>query len=487
MSKKTRRMIVLSMICAGMAFLMGCGAGKNKSAGKDTGNETTSSVENGENAAKDNVANNKEDGSSDGATAESTVADTGSTGATKSENLDSLLGEWVKIASMSEGYYSSVVDIESEGTLDFYVEDGYYKVDYVANENVYGEYYGIKIDEVEKPDYPGNDEAPWYVQFTRRKAPNVVHDIALIEKDVIKLHIHYSYTYREEETGDTIEDIYDSYEVYARKDSADIDDIILKYRYNNTVYVSNIRELYEAIDDNTRIILEEGIYNISKLPFEERKNDKINYVYNDETWENVFYDRDTICVTSVNNLSIEAKEGANVTIVTEDAYEAPLYFDSCNNIALSGLTIGHQVEPGSCSGAVVLIDGTNVVNIENCKLYGCGTYGIEANYSHNMNIIDTEIYECTYGLIRLFHTDNIAFRNCNMHDSTGFDMLDLQNGWNIRFDDCNIKDNIVEYDTNALINSSSDDVTFTNCHFEGNIYDNFRIGNADLNNCTISD
>lgn len=109
------------------------------------------------------------------------------------------------------------------------------------------------------------------------------------------------------------------------------------------------------------------------------------------------------------------------------------------------------------------------------------------NYSHNMNIIDTEIYECTYGLIRLFHTDNVAFRNCNMHDSTGFDMLDLQNGWNIRFDDCNIKDNIVEYDTNALINSSSDDVTFTNCHFEGNIYDNFRIGNADINNCTISD
>ena len=85
---------------------------------------------------------------------------------------------------------------------------------------------------------------------------------------------------------------------------ADIDDIILKYRYNNTVNVSNIRELYEAISDNTRIILEAGTYNISQLPFEQRHNDKINYVYNDETWEPVFYDRDTICVTSVNNLSI---------------------------------------------------------------------------------------------------------------------------------------------------------------------------------------
>ena len=124
MSKKIRRLIVLAIISASMAFATGCGAG------------------------------------SDGATAESTVADTGSTGATKSENLDSLLGEWVKIASMGEDYYSSAVDIESEGTLDIYVEDGYYKVDYVENENVYGEYYGIKIYEVEKPDYPGNDAAP---------------------------------------------------------------------------------------------------------------------------------------------------------------------------------------------------------------------------------------------------------------------------------------------------------------------------------------
>lgn len=484
MSKKIRRLIVLAIISASMAFATGCGAG---SAGKDTGKEAASTVENGGNAAKDNVVNNKEDGSSDGATAESTVADTGSTGATRSENLDSLLGEWVKIASMGEDYYSSAVDIESEGTLDIYVEDGYYKVDYVENENVYGEYYGIKIYEVEKPDYPGNDAAPWYAQFTRRKAPNVVHDIALLDKDVIKLHIHYSYTYEEEETGETIEDIYDNYEVYVRKDSADIDDIILKYRYNNTVNVSNIRELYEAISDNTRIILEAGTYNISQLPFEQRHNDKINYVYNDETWEPVFYDRDTICVTSVNNLSIEVKEGASVTICTEDAYEAPLYFDSCNNVTLSGLTLGHQVEPGTCSGAVVLLDDTNVVNIENCRLYGCGTYGIEANYSHDINVNDTEIYECTYGLVRLFHTDNVTFRDCNMHDSTGFDMIDIQNGWNILFDGCNITDNVVNYDTNALINSLSDDVKFTNCHFEGNSYDNFRFGSAELENCSISD
>ena len=38
------------------------------------------------------------------------------------------------------------------------------------------------------------------------------------------------------------------------------------------------------------------------------------------------------------------------------------------------------------------------------------------NYSHNMNIIDTEIYEFTYGLIRLFHTDNVDLNNCTISD-----------------------------------------------------------------------
>lgn len=189
----------------------------------------------------------------------------------------------------------------------------------------------------------------------------------------------------------------------------------------------------------------------------------------------------------VDNLLIEAREGANVTICTENAYEAPLSFEVCNNVTLSGLTLGHQVEPGSCSGAVVLLNNTNVVNIEDCRLYGCGTYGIEANYSNDINVIDTEIYECTYGLVHLLYTGHVTFKNCSMHDSTGFDMIDLQNVWDILFDGCKITDNSVYYDTSALMNSIGDDIKFTNCHFKGNSYVNFKFGSAELENCSISD
>ena len=484
MSKKIRRLIALSLISVSMALATGCGA-------KSTGNEVVSAPVDDGNTGEDNAAGN--DGAVESAKegadkeTENGADSAGSAVADKSENLDSLLGEWVRIAYIGEAYYDTPVDIECEGTLDFYVEDGVYRADYVDNGNGYGEYYGIRIDEVAKPEYPGNDEAPWYVQFTRRKAPNVIYDIALLDKDVIKMHIHYSYSYHNEESGEDIEDTYDNYEVYVRKDSSDIDDILFKYRYVNTVNVSSIRELYEAIDNNTRIILEAGTYNISQLPFEQRFNDKINYAYNEETWEPGFYDRDTICVKYVNNLIIEAKEGANVKICTEDGYEAPLSFESCNNVTLSGLTLGHEVEPGSCSGAVVLLDETRNITIEDCSLYGSGTYGIEANYSDYINVKNTEIYECTYGLVRFYSSGNATFRNCNMRDSSGFDMIDLQNVWSILFDDCNITDNVVCYDTNALINSNGDDVKFINCHFKGNSYHNLIFGGADLENCSIKD
>ena len=329
MSAKKRGIIMLAAMVSGMLVLAGCGsgnAGDNSATAPAKDTDTT-------------VA-----GEEQAATGEN--ADSGSTSKAQSGNLDALLGEWVRIASMGDEFYSTTEDIEYAGTMDIYVEDGYYKVDCVENEYGYSEYYGVKLSEVAKPDYPGNDAADWYAQFTRKNAPDVSYDIALLEKDILKLHIHSTYSYQDEETRENIEEVYDNYEVYVRKDSANIDDIMFKYRYTNTVNVSSIREFYEAIDNNTRIILEAGTYNISELPFEQRHNENINYYNTEETWEPEFYNYDTISVKNISNLLIEAKEGAQVTICTEDPYEAPLSFQYCNNVTLSGLTVGHNVEAG---------------------------------------------------------------------------------------------------------------------------------------------
>ena len=470
MSAKKRGIIMLAAMVSGMLVLAGCGsgnAGDNSATAPAKDTDTT-------------VA-----GEEQAATGEN--ADSGSTSKAQSGNLDALLGEWVRIASMGDEFYSTTEDIEYAGTMDIYVEDGYYKVDCIDNEYGYSEYYGVKLSEVSKPQYPGNDAADWYAQFTRKNEPDVSYDIALLEKDIFKLHIHSSASYQDEETGEEIEEVYDNYEVYVRKDSENIDDIMFKYRYTNTVNVSNIREFYEAIDNNTRIILEAGTYNISELPFEQRHNENINYYNNEETWEPEFYNYDTISVKNIGNLLIEAKEGAQVTICTEDPYEAPLSFKYCNNVTLSGLTVGHNVEPGHCSGSVILLEDSNKISINDCRLYGCGTYGVEASNSYAINVVDTDIFECTYGLVNLYNTGNMTFKNCNMHDSRGFDMICIQDCWNILFESCSITDNVVDYESNFLIKAVGDDIKFKDCHFEGNYYDNFKYGSASLENCSISD
>ena len=470
MSARKRGIIMLAALVSSMLIAAGCGMGH---AGDSSASASAK--------ATDSTAADKEQ------TAASESANSGSTSKPKSENLDALLGEWVRIASMGNEFYSTTEDIEYAGTMDIYVEDGYYKVDCIDNEYGYSEYYGVKLSEVSKPQYPGNDAADWYAQFARKNEPDVSYDIALLEKDILKLHIHSSASYQDEETGEEIEEVYDNYEVYVRKDSENIDDIMFKYRYTNTVNVSNIREFYEAIDNNTRIILEAGTYNISELPFEQRHNENVNYYNNEETWEHVYYNDDTISAKYINNLLIEAKEGEQVTICTEDPLEAPLSFQYCNNVTLSGLTVGHMVEPGYCSGSVILIDDSSKININDCRLYGCGTYGLEGTNSYGINVYDTEIYECSYGLISFYNTGNVTFKDCNMHDSREFDMICLQDCWNVLFDNCSITDNVVEYETNYLIKAIGDDISFKDCRFEGNYYNNFKNGNASLENCTISD
>ncbi len=48
-----------------------------------------------------------------------------------------------------------------------------------------------------------------------------------------------------------------------------------------------------------------------------------------------------------------------------------------------------------------MLDGCRDINIDKCSLYGCGTYRITATDSSEITVENTEIYECTYGLVEL--------------------------------------------------------------------------------------
>lgn len=261
-----------------------------------------------------------------------------------------------------------------------------------------------------------------------------------------------------------------------------------EYQYVNEVTVSTVQELAEAIQNRTKIILKEGTYNFSDLNCESIKNPNIDWIRN--------YDGlAEYTVRNVQNLCIEAEEGAKVELSTENSYARALGFEECQEITLRGLTCGHEVEPGYCTGSVLYFNHCSHIAIDNCNLYGSGTYGIEAYNIFGLTIDDTDIYECTYGLVWFSAVEMAAFTNCDFMTSEQYSMFSFIGCYSIVLDDCKIIGNETKSEGTPFITcQDSLSVSFENCLFRGNEYQVFLeegynppTNTIVFTNCTVGD
>lgn len=198
------------------------------------------------------------------------------------------------------------------------------------------------------------------------------------------------------------------------------------------VRVSNVNDFLKAIDSDTCIILSKGVYDLAasksyqvaqsvmeKEPDLQRYNaaDTTNYI-----WQNN-YDGPSLVITGVSNLTIKA-EGSDRTATTISAtprYADVLSFENCSNVTLEGFTAGHTKEPGYCSGGVLYFNACMDILIDNCGMYGCGTMGVNANNTRNLQVVNSEIYECSYNGITLWDSENVAI--------SGTIIRDIRNEW----------------------------------------------------------
>jgi len=245
----------------------------------------------------------------------------------------------------------------------------------------------------------------------------------------------------------------------------------------NTVEAKNAHELLSAVANDTRIVLTGSEYNFSEVDFSTIINEHITFGE---------FCEDEVVIQGVKNLIIEGAPGNNPQLVTESAYANVLCFSGCTKIGLINFTAGHKVEKGTCIGGVIKFLESRYSYVENCRLYGCGTYGITTEYSDNIDISNTEIYECTYGAVSLYHSRDIEFDNCIFRDCREFSIFDYVSCENIMVANSVIKNNISgEY--SALISSyESKNAEFNNCVFEANSAANFTDGDGIIiNNSSI--
>ena len=248
--------------------------------------------------------------------------------------------------------------------------------------------------------------------------------------------------------------------------------VINKYK---NVTVSTAEELLESIDDCTVISLNEGEYNLSK----------VDSVDNLKVEKSEVFDGYEFIIAPVKNLVIQPVEGAEVSVVVEPRYANVFLFMSSENITIKGITAGHTVEKGQCAGGVIMLVNCNNADIENCNLYGCGTYGIISQSSNGITVNCTEIYECTNGAIDLYGCKDVKFNNCIFRDCSGFSILGMINCVNAEIKDSVIKDNETEW--SSFISADGSDLKFTDCKFENNKYSEIFCDNDEVvfDNCDI--
>lgn len=197
------------------------------------------------------------------------------------------------------------------------------------------------------------------------------------------------------------------------------------------VTVRTAQELFDAIANDTEITLEDGQYDLGKVSGGSDYAAIFDYGFEDRS----------IVIKNTRNLHLKAKNPGKAQLVTTYEFIPVLRMELCNNLSLNGLSIGHEVKPGLCDGAVLSPESVSYLVIENCDLYGSGTLGIEALYCNYVYLRQTTIRECTRGIAYLENSSECRFEKCTMKDNQGGHMVQNVSSYNVIFSDVTFDNN----------------------------------------------
>ena len=463
---------LIMAVAVSVGLLAGCGESAEKpeagSGTEQSGQESEQATESGE-ASQTAQGNETENQSDAGSSAEPGTP-------------EAMLGEWSFVCSVyhsedseSEPYeYVTMLtdEMAPESTIRIRKDGDKVLADYKYHEyEYYSKLYGAELSRLDTPPYSDDKEHTWCFELKDPfgdESDETPQRFFMQDKDTLVVSSEYFSEPDEEYQYHSL-----TKSIYLRKDSPEFDDPE-ELRYFDTVTVSTAEELLNSRQNNRKIILEGGTYNLTSSKLKGINSSKINTNYS--TYE----------INNAYNVCFEAKDGAEVELCIDEPYDPVMTFNGGGNITFRGVTCGHHVEPGYCSGSVLYFDGTQGVTVDKCKLYGSGTYGIEANYTNRINVTDSDIYECTYGLVSLTNGYSATFKNCTLRDSSDLSMIYVNSNYEVLFEDCVFSGNRADaYDTCYFVEQGEyDRVTFRNCSFKDNKFYTFSNKEVTLENCT---
>jgi len=140
-----------------------------------------------------------------------------------------------------------------------------------------------------------------------------------------------------------------------------------------------------------------------------------------------------LALVNMKNLIIKGEQNSSIEV--DPRYSYCLYFINCENCEVHNLTIGHT-EGGYCSGGVIGVRGGRMTLVKDCDLYGCGTYGLDLIETSDFALMNSNIHDCTYGIMELRSCVSVKFTKCDFFSNREYTLVE---GWGIEglvFDDC---------------------------------------------------
>ncbi|MCL2152181.1 MAG: right-handed parallel beta-helix repeat-containing protein [Oscillospiraceae bacterium] len=227
------------------------------------------------------------------------------------------------------------------------------------------------------------------------------------------------------------------------------------------VTVSSAEELVAALGSNRRILLQEGVYNLTKV--------SPSYINNPSVALQEIFDGPELVLTGIHNLTIQGVGDNHSEIVIEPRYAFVMNFQGCSNISFDNIKAGHT-EGGYCSGGVFSFENSSGIRINNTAMYGCGTYGLGLEHVTDMKVTDSSIYECTYGIMTVYSCADIMFENCVFRDNEGFIMVEVGNTSGFTIDSCEFLRNSCDFSPSPMFSiSQSENVEIKNTKFADNV------------------
>lgn len=235
-----------------------------------------------------------------------------------------------------------------------------------------------------------------------------------------------------------------------------------------SVPVKTVDELLAAVGPNTAIILEGGIYNLSKASNYGQKTGSDYY-----SWRKVG-DGYELVIKNVDNFVIKGA-GVNATTVETDPRSANvIQLEACYDIFLQNFTTGHteRADLGECGGGVIQLTQCSNVEMTDLGLFGCGIEGLITEECRNIALKNSAVYDCSSAAVVLRNTDTVHIADCNIYNIGaepwgGYSIFTVERCAGVTVEGCNIADS----QTSHFLSAQNNAVMIKNCLVSNNRFD----------------